>query len=113
MNNLAAVYEAIGQYEQALGLYENSLHIVTRIFGGQIHPDIARILNNMASVLVYLGRGHDAINNLEKAVLIMEKTMESNSRNTLILRVNLSNLREQIKQKSEQVVSPDARSSRC
>ncbi len=49
MNNLAAVYEAMGDYKQALELYEHSLLISRKTLGSD-HPSVATTMNNLAAV---------------------------------------------------------------
>ena len=101
MNNLAKVYEAMGDYQRALELYKHSLYTATKVFGEE-HPDVARIRNNLAGVLGKLGRDQDAIKNLQEALRIMELTLGKNNQYSLMLKENLSNLTRQIKQKAEQ-----------
>lgn len=48
-NNLGAVYEKLGEFEQAELRYRNSLAII-EIIQGPNHPDIAMSLNNLASL---------------------------------------------------------------
>ncbi len=49
LNNLAAVHEALGEFEQAELRYRNSLTIIEAIQGPE-HPDIVLGLNNLASL---------------------------------------------------------------
>ena len=49
LNNLAAVHEKLGEYEQAELRYRNSLAVI-EIIQGPDHPDIAMGLNNLASL---------------------------------------------------------------
>ena len=48
-NNLGAVHERLGEYEQAELRYRNSLAVI-EIIQGSDHPDIAMGLNNLASL---------------------------------------------------------------
>ncbi len=48
-NNLGAVHERLGEYEQAELRYRNSLAVIEMIQGPN-HPDIAMGLNNLASL---------------------------------------------------------------
>lgn len=48
-NNLAAVHERLGEFEQAELRYRNSLAVIEKIQGPD-HPDVAMALNNLASL---------------------------------------------------------------
>ena len=48
-NNLGAVHESLGEYEQAELRYRNSLAVIEMIQGPD-HPDVAMGLNNLASL---------------------------------------------------------------
>ncbi len=48
-NNLGAVHEKLGEFEQAELRYRNSLSVI-EIIQGPNHPDIAMSLNNLASL---------------------------------------------------------------
>jgi len=49
LNNLGAVHESLGEYEQAELRYRNSLAVIESIQGPH-HPDVAVGLNNLASL---------------------------------------------------------------
>jgi tetratricopeptide (TPR) repeat protein len=47
-NNIAIIYRKQAKYEEALEMYTKSLHIKTRIHGGDNHPDVAASKYNLA-----------------------------------------------------------------
>ncbi len=49
LNNLAGLYDAMGQYEKALPLYERALAISEAQLGAD-HPSTATSLNNLAGL---------------------------------------------------------------
>ena len=49
LNNLAALYNAQGQYAKAEPLYQRSLAIREKALGPE-HPDVANSLNNLAEL---------------------------------------------------------------
>jgi tetratricopeptide (TPR) repeat protein len=54
LNNLAVLYDRIGNYTQAERLYWRALAI-KRTTLGEIHPDVAASLNNLAVLYTSLG----------------------------------------------------------
>ena len=49
-NNIAIIYRKQGKYEEALEVYTKSLDIMTRIYGGDNHPDVAASYTNIGIV---------------------------------------------------------------
>jgi tetratricopeptide (TPR) repeat protein len=60
LNNLAALYDNQGKYEQALPLYERSLAIREKVLG-EHHPDVAQSLNNLAALYYNQGKYEQAL----------------------------------------------------
>ena len=56
LNNLAALYDRQGQYEQAESLYQRALTIREQQLG-PLHPDTAQSLNNLGEL--YSGKLKD------------------------------------------------------
>jgi CHAT domain-containing protein/Flp pilus assembly protein TadD len=54
VNNLAILYQLIGDYTKAESLFQRTLTIMERALGPE-HPDVARLLNNLA--FLYKSRG--------------------------------------------------------
>ena len=54
LNNLAGLYESLGDYPQALPLYQQALDISKTVLGYR-HPDTAQSLNNLAALYYSLG----------------------------------------------------------
>ena len=59
LNNLAVLYSSQGKYVEAEPLYQRALAIYERVFGAA-HPDVARVLGNMAGLYKNMGREEDA-----------------------------------------------------
>ena len=65
-NNLASVYDSLGEYNQAKELQEKALMLCKKIFG-EDHANVATSYNNLASVYNRLGEYNQAKELLEKA----------------------------------------------
>ena len=100
LNNLAALYNNQGDYEQAKPLLERALAITEQALGPN-HPDTATSLNNLAELYRSQGDSEQAKPLLERALAIMEKTFGSNHPNTKIVRANHATLLENMKQKKK------------
>jgi len=74
LDYLAHFYEDIGQYEEALSLYNKSLNLRKKVFG-EASSDYATSLNNLASLYNKTGRYIEAQPLFVKAVRIREKTL--------------------------------------
>ena len=59
LNNLAALYESQGRYEQAEPLYLQALELSQRLLG-EDHPNVATSLNNLAGLYKSQGRYNEA-----------------------------------------------------
>ncbi len=101
----------MGDYKQALELYESALQIVNRTFGNT-HPDIARILNNLAVIFIKVGRIDEARSNYQKALTIMESIFGKNDKNSQIIRASLNDLEDKLKDQAEQDAPPDRENGR-
>jgi tetratricopeptide (TPR) repeat protein len=74
LSNLAALYDAYGECEAALPLYERALGIMEAAFGPQ-SAEAASVLNNLAELFRSWERNNDAIPLYERAIAIQEKTL--------------------------------------
>ena len=59
LNNLAALYESQGRYEEAEPLYIQALDMRKKLLGEE-HPDVATSLNNLAGLYSSQGRYEEA-----------------------------------------------------
>jgi len=60
LNNLAGLYNNMGEYEKAFPLCQRALEIKEKVLGPQ-HPDIATILNNLAELHRHMGEYEKAL----------------------------------------------------
>jgi tetratricopeptide (TPR) repeat protein/CHAT domain-containing protein len=74
LNNLAIIYNKIGQYEKALQLQEQSLAIYKKALGEE-HPNVAISLNNIAQLYYNLGQYEKAFPLNEQALSIYRKVL--------------------------------------
>jgi CHAT domain-containing protein/Tfp pilus assembly protein PilF len=72
LNNLAAIYDTLGQYDQALPLYQRALAIREKVLGLE-HADTAGSLNNLAYLYKSLGQYDQALPLYHRALAIREK----------------------------------------
>jgi tetratricopeptide (TPR) repeat protein len=63
-------------FSRAVDSYEKALKIDIKYFG-EVHPEVGIAKNNIAAVLVDMGRQHDAIPFAESSVRILKKTLGS------------------------------------
>lgn len=75
LNNLAGLYESMGDYEKALQLYQMALDIREKMLGSQ-HPDVATTLNNFAELYRMMGDYEKALPLYQKALEIDEKMLD-------------------------------------
>ena len=71
-NNLASVYESLGEYSQAKELNEKAMMIYKKVFG-EDHAYVATSYDNLASVYSNLGNQNKAKEFREKALKIRKK----------------------------------------
>ena len=74
LNNLGAVHESLGEYEQAELRYRNSLSVIESI-QGPAHPDVAVALNNLASLYLSQKAFGKAEPILKRALRISESVL--------------------------------------
>ena len=74
LNNLAALYDALGQYDQARPLYERALAIREKVWGPE-DQRTASVLNNLAALLETTGDYEAARPLYERALAVREKTL--------------------------------------
>lgn len=76
LNNLASLYQELGEYAQAERLFVRSLMIWSHTFG-PIHPMMAYVQNNLGSLYDDLGRYDDAEALYQQALLVTEHLLGS------------------------------------
>ncbi len=69
-NNIAIIYRKQGKYEEALEVYTKSLDIMTRIYGGDNHLDVAKSYNNIGNVYDSQGKYEEALEYSQKYRLL-------------------------------------------
>ncbi len=77
LNNLAALYQAQGNYAKAAPLYQRSLAILEKALGPE-HPDVAASLNNLAFLYHVQGRYAEAEPLHKRSLAIRAKHAEEN-----------------------------------
>ncbi|AAM05106.1 TPA: tetratricopeptide repeat protein [Methanosarcina acetivorans] len=100
LNNLAGLYDNMGEYEKALPIYQRALEIVEKVLGPQ-HPDVANTLNNLALLYRQMGEYEKALPIYQRALEIMENVLGSNHPNTIIIRNNFVQCITNMEGKSE------------
>jgi tetratricopeptide (TPR) repeat protein len=71
LRNMAGQHENLGEYEEALPLFERALHIEEKALGPS-HLQVATTLNNMTSLLQNLGKHDEALLKISRALQIYE-----------------------------------------
>ena len=74
LNNLAALYESMGEYEKALPLYKRALEISEKVLGPE-HPSVATTLNNLAVLYKSMGEYEKALPLYKRALETREKVL--------------------------------------
>ncbi len=74
LNNLAELYQAQGNYNQAEPLYQRSLAIFEQVLGKE-HPDVATSLNNLAALYQAQGNYSQAEPLLQRSLAIYEQVL--------------------------------------
>ncbi len=97
LNNLAALYESMGEYDRALPLYEASLEIRKSELGDR-HPDTASSLNNLAELYRLMGEYDRALPLYEAALEIRKSELGDRHPNTATSLNNLANLYQSMEQ---------------
>ena len=97
LNNLAALYDSQGKYEEAEPLYIQALELYKQLLGVN-HPDYARSLNNLAVFYLERGKYEEAEPLLIKALEICERVLGANHPDTILYRKNLEYLRQKQQQ---------------
>ncbi|MCO5380743.1 MAG: tetratricopeptide repeat protein [Methanosarcina barkeri] len=76
LNNLAGLYDNMGEYKKALSLYQRALEIVEKTLGSE-HPVVAITLNNLAGLYDSMGEYEKALPFYQRALEIKEKVLGS------------------------------------
>lgn len=95
LNNLAGIYENIGNYGEALSLYQKVLDIREKTLGIE-HLDVENSLNNLAALQYRLGNYREALHNYQKALNISEKFLGPEHPSIAITLNNLGELHKTI-----------------
>ena len=74
LNNLAGLYENMGNYKKALPLYERALTIREKVLEPE-HPDVASSLNNIAALYCDMGYYKKALPLFQRALTIRENVL--------------------------------------
>jgi len=77
----------MGEYEQALPLYQRSREIREKVLGSQ-HPDVAITLHNLAYLYVSIKDYKKALPLYKKAVTIMQDKLGADHPNTKTMMAN-------------------------
>ena len=88
-NSMANLKSVQDQFDEALPLYEQAKEHFRKCHRTDEHHDIARVLNNMGQAHRHLGNLPEAINYLEKALYMREKTLGTDHPDTATTWVNL------------------------
>ncbi len=72
MDMLGTAYDVMGQYDQAIGKYQESLKIKKLIYKDEPHPDIADSLNNLGAVYYAKGQYDQAIEKYQESLEMMK-----------------------------------------
>ncbi len=67
LNDLAGLYESMGNYQEAEPLYERSLEIYEKVLG-PVHPDTAASLSNLAELYYKMGDYTKAGKEVDKSI---------------------------------------------
>jgi eukaryotic-like serine/threonine-protein kinase len=90
MNNLAASYEGLGRYAEALRLYEETLALRKAKLGPD-HPDTLASMNNLANSYYDLGRHAEALKLREETLALRKAKLGPDHPDTLSSMNNLAN----------------------
>ena len=90
-NRLAVIKSARGAYGESDALFRESLTSVEQNYGGE-HPEVARVLNDLAESLFAQNKVEPARRLLEKALHIQEKTLKPNDTRLSRTRCNLASV---------------------
>ncbi|MDM8522268.1 tetratricopeptide repeat protein [Desulfococcaceae bacterium HSG8] len=91
LNNLAGVYDSLGEYENAKAMLDKALAIHKKAFGND-HPKVAIRLNNLGEVYRKLGEYEKAIGMFEQALDIDKKAFGNDHPNVAIRLNNLGSV---------------------
>jgi tetratricopeptide (TPR) repeat protein len=91
LNNLAALYLEMGEYEKALQLFQRALNIREKVLGTK-HLDVAQTLNNLAELYLKTGEYEEALQLFQRALDIREKVLGTKHLDVAITLNNLAAL---------------------
>lgn len=105
LNNLALVLRGRGRLDEAETLYRRALGILERELG-PYHPDVARALNNLASVYMLRGEPGRALPIQERAVASATGSLGAGNGVTRQLAANLAAIRDAASRKADRPAAP-------
>jgi CHAT domain-containing protein len=82
LNNLAANYDSLGRFDQALPLYEQAYRLFKEVLGDK-HPDTLGSLNNLAGIYRALGRYAEALPLYEQGYRLHKEVLGDKHPDTL------------------------------
>ena len=91
LNNLAELYQKMGEYDKALPLHEKALKIREKLLG-ESHPNTADSYNNLANIYQYMGEYDKAFPLHKKALRIREEILGESHPDTASSYNNLANV---------------------
>ncbi len=100
LNNLAGLYDAIGDYAKALRLCERALRIREKVLGAE-HPDTATSLNNVGQLCQVLGDLAKAESLFERAWQVTQKISGPEHPDTALSLNNLASLYDAMGEKGK------------
>ncbi|AKB58702.1 tetratricopeptide repeat protein [Methanosarcina barkeri] len=95
LNNLAELYQEMGDYKEALPLYQKAFEIAEKIMGSK-HPDIAVMLNNLASLYESMGEYNKALSFCHRALQIIKSSLAKEHPVVAAIQNNLAVIYSQI-----------------
>ena len=95
LNNLALLYQSMGQYERALPLFESALEIYRSELGDR-HPSTAGSLFNLAGLYYNTQQYHQALSFIQQALQIYISTLGSDHPTTQSSKSWLQEIKKQL-----------------
>jgi len=100
LNNLAALYQTLGQYKEAEPLHKRSLEIYEKAYGPD-HPHVATSLNNLAALYYTMGQYAEAEPLHKRSLEIYEKAYGPDHPNVAVSLNNLAGVYRKMAREEE------------
>jgi CHAT domain-containing protein/Flp pilus assembly protein TadD len=94
LNNLAVIYDKVGDYDKALPLYTQALAIRKRVLG-KYHPQYVASLSNLAGLYRSIGDYSRALGMYQEALNVVRKFSPGTSPDDMIIMNNLAEIYQQ------------------